>query len=137
LRDDNFILGTKISVKMLRTRITVEGEQMTEMQNISVNPETATESCIFFVWPIDIVHIIDEHSPFYDLSAADLGKKRFELVIVLEGTNETSNMTFQSRSSYLPSEIKWGKRFEKMLLYRKDQNKHQVSPVPHYTLRPR
>ena len=99
---------------------------MQEMSNIKVEPETTTESCIFFVWPIDVVHTIEADSPFYDMSASSLAKERFELLVVMEGTNETSNMTFQSRSSYLPTEIKWGKRFEKMLLYRKDQNKYQV-----------
>ena len=102
------------------------------MQNVKISPDTTTESCIFFVWPLDVVHIIDEESPFYDMSAADMAKERFELVVVLEGTNEISSMTFQSRSSYLPSEIKWGQRFEQMLLYRKDQNKYQVHENGHF-----
>merc|ERR1719430_1447529 len=127
LRDDNFILGTQISAKLLRRRITAEGELFQEMQNIKVSPDTTNESCIFFVWPLDIVHVIDKDSPFYDMSAADMARERFELLMVMEGTNEISSMTFQSRSSYLPNEIKWGQRFEQMLLYRKDQNKHQVN----------
>merc|ERR1719167_186286 len=127
LRDDNFILGTQISAKLLRRRITAEGEMFQEMQNIKVSPDTTNESCIFFVWPLDIVHVIDKDSPFYDMSAADMACERFELLMVMEGTNEISSMTFQSRSSYLPNEIKWGQRFEQMLLYRKDQNKYQVN----------
>jgi len=127
LRDDNFILGTQISAKLLRRRITAEGEMFQEMQNIKVSPDTTNESCIFFVWPLDIVHVIDKDSPFYDMSAADMARERFELLMVMEGTNEISSMTFQSRSSYLPNEIKWGQRFEQMLLYRKDQNKYQVN----------
>ena len=60
-------------------------------------PDTTTESCIFFVWPLDIVHVINESSPFYNMTAEDLARERFELLIVMEGTNETSNMTFQAR----------------------------------------
>merc|ERR1719228_3107023 len=127
LRDDNFILGTQISAKLLRRRITAEGEMFHEMQNVKISPDTTTESCIFFVWPLDVVHIIDEESPFYDMSASDMARERFELLMVMEGTNEISSMTLQSRSSYLPNEIKWGQRFEQMLLYRKDQNKYQVN----------
>ena len=97
LRDDNFILGTQISAKLLRRRISLEGEVYQEMKNLTISPETTNESCIFFVWPLDIVHVIDETSPFYTMSAADLAKERFELLLVLEGTNETSNMTFQAR----------------------------------------
>merc|ERR1719167_2096560 len=78
LRDDNFILGTQISAKLLRRRITAEGEMFQEMQNIKVSPDTTNESCIFFVWPLDIVHVIDKDSPFYDMSAADMARERFE-----------------------------------------------------------
>merc|ERR1712106_978368 len=91
LRDDNFILGTQISVKLLRRRISQEGEIFQEMKNLKISPDTTEESCIFFVWPLDIVHVIDEDSPFYNMTACDLAKERFELLLVLEGTNETSN----------------------------------------------
>ena len=74
LRDDNFILGTQISAKLLRRRISVEGEVYQDMENISVSPETTNESCIFFVWPLDIVHVIDQTSPFYNLTADDLSR---------------------------------------------------------------
>ena len=67
------------------------------MENLKVTHETIEESCIFFVWPLDIVHVIDENSPFYLMSATDLAKEKFELLLVMEGTNETSNMTFQAR----------------------------------------
>jgi len=127
LRDDNFILGTQISAKLLRRRISLEGEVYQEMKNLTISPETTNESCIFFVWPLDIVHVIDETSPFYTMSAADLAKERFELLLVLEGTNETSNMTFQARTSYLPNEILWGHRFEQMQIYRKDRNKFEIN----------
>ena len=87
----------QISVKLLRRRISQEGEVFQEMKNLKVSPNTTEESCIFFVWPLDIIHVIDEDSPFYDMSETDLAKERFELVVVMEGTNETSNMTFQER----------------------------------------
>ena len=32
----------------------------------------------------------------------DLPKQKFELLAVMEGTNETSNAKFQARTSYLP-----------------------------------
>ena len=71
------------------------------MKNLNISPDTTEESCIFFVWPLDIVHVIDEESPFYEISEADLAKERFELLVVMEGTNETSNMTFQARLAKL------------------------------------
>ena len=97
LRDDNFILGTQISAILLRRRISHEGEVYQEMHNLPVNPETTSEYCIFFVWPLDIVHVIDKTSPLYDMTEADFATDSFEIVLVMEGMNETSNMIFQAR----------------------------------------
>jgi len=36
-------------------------------------------------------------------------------------------MAFQARSSYLPTEILWGHRYEPMTLFRRDHNKFQVN----------
>merc|ERR1719167_1064430 len=127
LRDDNFILGTQISAKLLRRRISLEGEVYQEMKNLTISPETTNESCIFFVWPLDIVHVIDENSPLYDMTEGDFATDSFEIILVMEGMNETSNMIFQARTSYLPSEILWGHRFEQMQLYRKDNNKFEIN----------
>ena len=67
------------------------------MTDLRITPQTSSESCTFFVWPLDIVHMIDKESPFYHMGAADLATQRFELVVVMEGTSETSNTTFQAR----------------------------------------
>ena len=67
------------------------------MHNLPVNPETTSECCIFFVWPLDIVHVIDETSPLYDMTKADFATDSFEIILVMEGMNETSNMIFQAR----------------------------------------
>lgn len=43
------------------------------------------EDKIFFIWPTTIVHKIDEHSPLYNLSASDMLRERFEIIVMLEG----------------------------------------------------
>jgi len=127
LRDDNFVLGTKISLKLLRRKVTQEGEIYQEMRTLKISPDSNDQNCIFFPWPLDIVHEINQKSPLYELSETDLVKEGFELLLLLEGTSEASNMAFQARTSYLPQEILWGHRFEQMLIYRRDQSKFQVN----------
>ena len=61
------------------------------------------------------------------MSASEIANDKFELVIGMEGTIESTSMTFQARTSYLPHEILWGHRFEPMMLYRRDHNKYQVN----------
>lgn len=41
------------------------------------------EDRIFFVWPTTIVHKIDSTSPLYHMSATDLLRERFEIVVLL------------------------------------------------------
>lgn len=38
---------------------------------------------LMFIWPTTIVHKIDKHSPLYALSAQDMLKERFEIVVML------------------------------------------------------
>ena len=84
-------------MKILRRKTTAEGELYHEMKMLNVEPDVSKESCIFFVWPLDVVHVIDNESPLYDMTAADLDRERFEIFVVLEGANKTSNMNFQTR----------------------------------------
>ena len=35
------------------------------MQMTKVEPNTSQEPCIFFVWPLEVGHVIDQDSPFY------------------------------------------------------------------------
>ena len=58
-----------------------------------------------------------------------MANDKFEIHVSLEGTIEATSMTFQARTSYLPSEILWGHRFEPMMIYRRDHNKYQVRQV--------
>ena len=67
------------------------------MQMIKVEPNTSQEPCIFFVWPLEVVHVIDQDSPFYDLTATEFAQEKFELVAIMEGTSETSRITFQAK----------------------------------------
>ena len=77
--------------------MTAEGEIYQDIQMIKVEPNSSQEPCIFFVWPLEIIHVIEESSPLYSLSAEDFTREKFEVVVIMEGTIETSSMTFQAR----------------------------------------
>nr|CAD7397483.1 unnamed protein product [Timema cristinae] len=51
---------------------------------------------------------------------------RFEIVVILEGTIESTGQTTQARSSYLPNEILWGHRFEAVVEYNKERSGYEV-----------
>lgn len=109
-------------------RVTEEGEVLpydqTEMKvGVGVKGE---EDTILFLWPTSVVHVIDEDSPFYTMTASDFLRKRFEIIVLLEGIVEPTGTSIQARSSYMPNEIIWGYRFLNLLNYRRETNQYKI-----------
>lgn len=81
---------------------------------------------VFLIWPAIIAHEIDETSPFYNMSAQDILSDTYELVVALEGTIESTGQSIQARTSFVPTEILWGHRFEQMVMYQKETGEFLV-----------
>lgn len=80
----------------------------------------------FFLWPVTAVHVIDEKSPFYRLSAADLLCSQLEVVVVFEGIIESTGQPVQARSSFTEFNIRWGYRFVPMVGFNVDKMVYDV-----------
>ncbi|XP_041929335.1 G protein-activated inward rectifier potassium channel 3 [Alosa sapidissima] len=110
------IVGANMRAKLIKSKQTQEGEFIPlDQTDISVGFETGDDR-LFLVSPLVISHEIDAHSPFWDMSQAQLEKDDFEIVVILEGMVEATGMTCQARSSYLAEEVQWGHRFSPMML---------------------
>ncbi|BFZ18815.1 hypothetical protein BsWGS_21854 [Bradybaena similaris] len=72
---------------------------------------------VFLLWPIIVTHVIEKDSPLYDIRPAELSSEKFEIVLYLSGTVESTGEMCQARTSYLPKEILWGHRFERIEEY--------------------
>ncbi|XP_041093677.1 ATP-sensitive inward rectifier potassium channel 11-like, partial [Polyodon spathula] len=106
-------LTPSLSLQVIRKTVTAEGEVIPVCQlDIQVENPIRTNS-IFLVSPLVISHTLDRSSPLYELSAQRLasGQEDLEIVVILEGVVETTGITTQARTSYLPHEILWGRRF--------------------------
>lgn len=120
------IIQAQVRAHLIRKRVTPEDEVLPHHLHEMKVFYDAGENQIFFIWPMTIVHVIDETSPFYRMSARDLHRDNFEIVVILEGCIESTGMTTQARSSYLPTEILWGHRFEQLVHYRKEDGEYAV-----------
>ncbi|XP_060802740.1 G protein-activated inward rectifier potassium channel 3 isoform X3 [Amyelois transitella] len=120
------ILEAHIRAQIIRKKITREGEVLPFYQQELKVGADGEEDRLMFIWPMTIVHKINEKSPLYNLSAPDMLRERFEIVVMLEGVIESTGMTTQARSSFLPSEILWGHRFETMVTFRKETGEYEV-----------
>ncbi|XP_027198442.2 uncharacterized protein LOC113792718 [Dermatophagoides pteronyssinus] len=126
LRDRSHIIGTKISAQLIRKKMTNEGEIIPYFhQKLSVKFDEIDDE-VFLIWPAIIVHVIDENSPFYKMNVDDMTREKFEIIAILEGTVESTGQSIQARTSYLPSEILWGHRFEQLIRYRHDTGEYLV-----------
>jgi inward rectifier potassium channel len=65
----------------------------------------------FFALTWTIVHPIDEASPFFGKTAADLAKLSAEILILLQGFDDTFSQVVHSRYSYRHDEMVWGAKF--------------------------
>lgn len=112
LRRKSRIIEAKIKAQLIQSKQTVEGEYLKyHHSKLSVSADDCGND-LFFIWPMTIVHKIDENSPLFHLSASDLLKANIEIVVTLEGTIESTDQKTQARTSYIASEILWGHRFE-------------------------
>jgi len=68
-------------------------------------------SVIFFPLTWTIVHPIDESSPLYGKTAADLARLQAEVLILVKGFDESFSQTVNARYSYRYDEILWDRRF--------------------------
>jgi inward rectifier potassium channel len=67
---------------------------------------------VFFIpltWTI--VHPIDNGSPLYGLTQADLDEREAEFLVVAKGFDETFAQTVNARYSYRHDEVIWGAKF--------------------------
>lgn len=107
----SLMIGSQIYGKLLKTTVTPEGETII-MDQIRIDfIVDAGKDNLFFVCPLTLYHIIDQSSPFFQMTVDTLHQQEFELVVFLDGTAESTSFSCQVRTSYLPKEIMWGYQF--------------------------
>ena len=105
------LIGSQIYGKLLRTTVMADGETVI-LDQVDIDfAVDAGKDNLFFVCPLTLYHVINSHSPFYELSVDTLPQQDFELVVFLDGTAESTSSSCQVRTSYVPQEIQWGYSF--------------------------
>jgi inward rectifier potassium channel len=103
----NQILEAQQRATLIRDEVTSEGEFMRRFYDLQL---VRSQSPIFaLTWTV--MHVIDENSPLYKLTAKDLVEQQAEIVITLTGIDETVSQTIHARHSFVASEVLWDMRF--------------------------
>lgn len=90
--------------------MTVEGPPERRMRDYKVL-SLERDRILFFPLTWTIVHPIDEASPLYGKTAAELEKLQAEVLILVKGYDETFSQSVHARYSYRYDEMVWGPRF--------------------------
>lgn len=77
------IIEAHVRAQVIRKKVTKEGEVLPFYQQELHVGADGGEDRLMFIWPTTIVHKIDRSSPLYMLSASDMLKERFEVVVML------------------------------------------------------
>lgn len=115
-----FFLGVSVKAFLIQTKITKEGEELKNYQTPLEVQCDESGSDLFFLWPVVVVHIINDDSPFYNFSPKMMRQQMFEIVVIFEGTIESTGQSVFAKTSFLPNEILWGYRFENMVKFNED-----------------
>jgi inward rectifier potassium channel len=105
----NEIVEMEAKVLLARRK---RGGEATDREFIPLKLER--DRVVFFPLAWTIVHPIDDTSPLNTCSPDDLRALDAELLILLNGFDETFSQTVHTRSSYKIEEIVWGAKFRNM-----------------------
>ena len=72
-----------------------------------------------------VVHPIEDNSPLYGMTEADLAARGAEFLVLLTASDETFMQTVHARSSYRYDEIVWGARFSD--IFEQDRAAHDLT----------
>ncbi|XP_044758855.1 inward rectifier potassium channel 18-like [Coccinella septempunctata] len=121
------IIDANVRAQVVASRRTKEGEFLNQYHTELELSADSVQGNLFFIWPMTIVHIIDDRSPFYYLSAGDMLQGNFEVLVSLEGTTENTGQATQARTSYVANEILWGHAFKPIIYYNNEREGYEAN----------
>ncbi len=107
----NQVAEAELHITMVRAETTKEGDKVRRMYDMSL----VRSHSIVFILTWTAIHRIDEASPLFGATAESLRKAQTEIVVSLQGHDETFSQTIHARHSYIPDEVLWNARFVDIL----------------------
>ncbi len=106
------ILSAEVQVALLRYETTIEGETFRRFYDLKL----ARNKTPVFAMTFLLMHHIDEQSPLFGCTSADMVADATECLVTVTGLEEITSQTVHARYSYGPEEILWGHRFRDMFV---------------------
>ena len=101
----------------LTIKVNENGKKVSKF--FQVKPEMSKVSSLSLNW--NIVHYINEESPFYGMTESDFAEREVELLVFVKAFDEHFSNIVQQRTSYTFDEIVHGAKFN--LMFRQSEDK--------------
>ena len=103
----NSILDAAVTVSLARQYVTLEGVEIRRFHELKL----LRSSNPLFALSWTVLHPIDETSPLYGLTPQQMAEQEMEIIVMLQGTDETISDHIFARHAYWHDEIEWNRRF--------------------------
>ena len=103
----NHIAEAQITVTLLKTDISQEGETLRKLHNLNLD----RNSTPLFIMSWLVMHKIDESSPLFGVTEEMFKKDQMLIIVSLIGYDSTLGQTVHARCGYRYDDLVWGGRF--------------------------
>ncbi|MBD2691306.1 ion channel [Anabaena catenula] len=128
----NMILEAQMRMYLMRDEITVEGYSIRRIYDLKLLRNQTPNFSLSWL----VMHIIDESSPLYGMTAESLTHTNSLLMVSVSGIDETVAQVVHARYSYSANQILWNHRFVDIMHHTSDGHRyvdynhfHDVLPV--------
>ena len=129
---DNRIIEARIRMSLLKNEISPEGHHLRRFYDLKLLRSHSPS----FRLSWQVMHPIDEDSPFYGETPISLAELDGEIIIILTGLDETFSQTIHARHAYFCRDILWSMRLVDILYQTEDgryivdyKNFHNAIPI--------
>ena len=131
---DNRIIEARIRMSLLKNEISPDGHNLRRFYDLKLLRSHSPS----FRLSWQVMHPIDEDSPFFGETPASLAELDGEILVTLTGLDETFSQTIHARHAYSCRDILWSMRFVDILYQTENgryivdyENFHNVIPLEH------
>jgi inward rectifier potassium channel len=122
----NSILDASVTVSLARQYVTQEGVEMRRFHELKL----MRSSNPLFALSWTVMHPIDEASPLFGLNPEQMTEEEMEIIVMLQGMDETISDHIFARHAYWHDEIVWHKRFADVISVA--PSGHRVLDLTHF-----
>ncbi|MCD4505027.1 ion channel, partial [Chromobacterium piscinae] len=130
---NNVIIDASARLRLLQHETTAEGTTFRKLYDLDL----VRDQHPMFVLGWTLVHKIDERSPLHRRDAAALAATRAQLILSVNGIDETTIQPMVARHTFSHQDIRWNHVFADLIYTDEDENDHvdyqrlqEVKPLP-------